>query len=140
MSEVGPARWRVLIVEDDLALLAFLVTRLEYEHDLSVVGYATDAAEGMRLAADLLPDIVVSDFDLPDVDGLTLLGRLRGLLPTSALVLYTAAWSQSLERQARLNGADDCLDKTVPPSLMISALRTSLQARRTVAAQESRAV
>ena len=140
MSTGGPARWSVLIVEDDLALLAFLVTRLEYERDLTVVGYATDAAEGTRLAADLEPDIVLSDFDLPDVDGLTLLGSLRELLPTAALVLYTAAWSPSLERQARLNGADDCLDKTVPPSRVIAALRTSLEVRRSVEAQESTAV
>lgn len=140
MSDAGPPRWSVLIVEDDLALLAFLVTRLEYEPDLAVVGYATDAAEGRRLAADLGPDIVLSDFDLPDVDGLALLTSLRDLLPTAALVLYTAAWSQSLEREARLNGADDCLDKTVPPSEMIEALRTSLEARRAGADQEPTAV
>lgn len=140
MSTAGTARLSVLIVEDDLALLAFLVTRLEYEPDLAVVGYATDAAEGMRLASELAPDIVLSDFDLPDADGLTLLAQLRTLLPDSALVLYTAAWSSSLERQARLKGADDCLDKTVPPSRVIAALRASLAARRSLESQESTAV
>lgn len=125
-----PAHWNVLLVEDDLALLAFLVTRLEYEADLRVVGYATDAAEALRLARDLTPDIVLSDFDLPDLDGLTLLGRVRDMLPESALVLYTAAWSPSFARAARLNYADDCLDKTMPPSKMIAALRRSLETRR----------
>lgn len=136
----GPACLDVLIVEDDLALLAFLVTRLDYEPDLRVVGYATDAAEGLRLAGDLKPDIVLSDFDLPDLDGLTLLGRLRDVLDDAALVLYTAVWSPSFERAARLNGADDCLDKTVPPSQVIAAMRSALAARRTHTGQARSAV
>lgn len=136
----GPASIDVLIVEDDLALLAFLVTRLEYEPDLRVVAYATDAAEGVRLATDLQPDIVLSDFDLPDLDGLTLIGTLRDRLPESALVLYTAVWSVAFERAARLNGADDCLDKTVPPSQVIAAMRDALAARRAEIFQERSAV
>lgn len=134
----GPTSFDVLIVEDDLALLAFLVTRLDYEPDLRVVGYATDAAEGVRLANDLTPDIVLSDFDLPDLDGLTMLGQLRDVLPASALVLYTAVWSTSFERAARLNGADDCLDKTVPPSQLIAALRDALASRRSERVSQER--
>lgn len=120
----------VLIVEDDLALLAFLVTRLEYESDMRVAGYATDGAEALRLAEELRPDIVLSDFDLPDMDGLTLVAGTRAALPASGIVLYTAAWSESLERRARLNGADDCLDKTVPPSDVIRSLRSSVVHRQ----------
>jgi two-component system response regulator YesN len=127
---MGQAPFDVLIVEDDLALLAFLVTRLEYELDLRVAGYATDAEEGMRLSEELRPDIVLTDFDLPDTDGLTMLDRLRAVLPDSALVLYTGAWTHDLERAARLNGADDCLDKTVAPSQLIAALRSSVAERR----------
>ena len=119
----------VLIVEDDLALLAFLVTRLDYEQDLRIVAYATDGAEGLRLAAELRPDVVLSDFDLPDTDGVSLVGSLRVLLPAAGLVLYTAAWSARLELAARLAGADDCLDKTVAPSKVIEALRTSAALR-----------
>jgi DNA-binding NarL/FixJ family response regulator len=122
----------VVVVEDDLALLAFLVTRLDYEDDLRVVGYATDAAEALRLCETLTPDIVLSDVDLPDLNGVELVGRLRAMLPTSALVLYTAACSARLEREARLNGADECLDKSVAPSQVIASLRSSLSARREV--------
>ena len=126
----GSSPLSVLIVEDDLALLAFLVTRLDYERDLRVVAYATDAAEGLRLAAELRPDVVLSDFDLPDLDGVALVGSLRGLLPATGLVLYTAAWSTRLEWSARLAGADHCLDKTVPPSEVIEALRSSALQRQ----------
>lgn len=122
----------VLIVEDDLALLAFLVTRLEYEPDFRVVGYATHGAEALQLASEASPDIVLTDFDLPDVEGLELVGALRALLPEASLVLYTAAWSERLEREARLNGADDCLDKTVAPSALVAALRACAGSRRAV--------
>ena len=127
----------VLIVEDDLALLAFLVTRLEYEPDLRVVAYATDAAEGLRLATELRPDVVLSDFDLPDLDGVALVGSLRVLLPDTGLVLYTGAWSSRLERAARLAGADDCLDKAVAPSEAIAALRDRAAGRRGSALPEA---
>ena len=120
----------VLIVEDDLALLAFLVTRLEYEDDFRVVAYATDAAEALRLSGELKPDIVLSDFDLPDLDGVALVGSLRVMLPSTALVLYTGAWSSRLERAARLAGADDCLDKAIAPSDVVTALRAALRRRR----------
>lgn len=127
----------VLIVEDDLALLAFLVTRLDYERDLRVVAYATDGAEALRLANELAPDIVLSDFDLPDIDGVSLVGSLRVLLPSAGLVLYTAAWSGRLENAARLAGADDCLDKTVAPSQVIAALRASTLHRQDVGLAEA---
>ncbi len=119
----------VLIVEDDLALLAFLVTRLEYEPDLRVVGYATDGREGLELAETLRPDVVLSDVDLPEMDGVELIGSLRALLPNAALVLYTAAVSPKLERAAKLHGADECLDKSIPPSVVVAAVRRSLAAR-----------
>ena len=120
----------VLIVDDDLARLAFLITRLEYEADLRVVGYATCATDAAGMAEALAPDIILSDFDLPDADGLSQIGRWRQVVPHAAVVVYTATWSESLERAARLNGADECLDKTVPPSHLVAALRNSLMRRR----------
>ena len=120
----------VLIVDDDLARLAFLITRLEYEPDLRVVGYATCAADALSLAETLSPDIVLSDFDLPDAEGLIQIGVWRSAVPSAAVVVYTATWSESLERAARLNGADECLDKTVEPSRLVRALRDSLDKRR----------
>lgn len=127
---MSPAVTEVLIVDDDLARLAFLITRLEYEADLRVVGYATTAAEGLELARALEPDIVLSDFDLPDEEGLAQVAAWRRAVPFAAVVLYTAVWSERVERSARLNGADECLDKNLPPSELVAALRSSLLRRR----------
>jgi DNA-binding NarL/FixJ family response regulator len=120
----------VLIVDGDLARLAFLITRLEYEPDLRVVGYATDATDAMELATGLAPDVILSDLDLPDAEGPGQIGIWRRLNPAAGIVIYTARWSESLERQARLNGADECLDKSVPPSELVAAVRDSLSRRR----------
>lgn len=126
----------VLIVDDDLARLAFLITRIEYEPDLRVVAYATTAAEGLELAQTLEPDIVLSDFDVPDAEPLDLVAAWRQTVPSSAVVVYTAAWSEPVKRAARLNGADACLDKCVPPSQLIAALRGGLSGRRSPALAE----
>ena len=119
----------ILIVDDDLALVAFLTTRLEYEPGFRVAGFATDSAEAIDLARAIRPDIIISDYDLPDAEGLSLVQCLRVAAPDAAIVLYTAVWSTSLERAARLSGADDCLDKTTPPRVLVQALRDAYQAR-----------
>lgn len=129
MGSSTTASASILIVDDDLALVAFLTTRLEYEPGFRVAGFATDGSEAIQLARTMRPDIIISDYDLPDIDGLSLVQQLRGASPAAAIVLYTAVWSASLERSARLSGADDCLDKTTAPRVLVQSLRDALEAR-----------
>lgn len=123
----------VLVVDEDLARVAFLSTRLGYEPDFRVAGFATSANEALTLARTLRPTVVVSDHDLPDLDGRLLLEGLRAAVPDAAILLYTAAWSRARERTALLCGADECLDKSTPPSILIEALRGARHRRADVA-------
>ena len=59
---------KVLVVEDHPIVREGVMTVLERERDIKVVGAAETAREGLRLAAALRPDVVLLDLKLPDTD------------------------------------------------------------------------
>jgi DNA-binding NarL/FixJ family response regulator len=67
---------RCLIVDDNRPFLAAARSLLEGQ-GVSVVAVASRGAEGLRLAADLRPDVVLVDIDLGEESGLSLAGRLH---------------------------------------------------------------
>src|ERR1043166_7975634 len=68
---------RCLIVDDNPPFLAAARSLLERQGG-SVVGVASRGAEGVRLAADLHPDVVLADIDLGEESGLSLADRVEG--------------------------------------------------------------
>jgi CheY-like chemotaxis protein len=68
---------RIVVADDDEALLALLQLQLSDESGLHVVGAAATAAETLRIVAATRPDVVVVDLRLPDAEGTELVDRLR---------------------------------------------------------------
>jgi len=102
---------KVLIVEDnpDHADLARRV--------LAASGYdvlsATDAEAGLQMAIDNLPDLILLDLGLPDIDGQTLLGRMRRVpeLKDTPIVAVTAWPANTGPRMAESYGFDGYISK-----------------------------
>ena len=61
---------RVLIVDDILETRDHLTKLLGFEKDVEVVGAAASGAEALEMAAKLLPDIVLMDINMPEMDGI----------------------------------------------------------------------
>ena len=84
------SRGRVLIIDDDAG------TRETVARFLKLQGYAVNVAEdgegGLGQAARTLPNVVLLDYHLPDVDGLVCLRELRERIPGVAVVMFTADW------------------------------------------------
>ena len=70
-------RPRIVIVDDDPAFLTMVRLLLESE-GFAVVGEALNGLEGVAAAAELQPDLVLVDVNLPDIDGFQVVERLLG--------------------------------------------------------------
>lgn len=122
---------RILVIEDDEAILAFLRRGLGYE------GYEVDTAEngqkGLALAGGNRPDLVVLDWMLPGMDGLEVCKRLRsmGKLP---ILMLTAKDSVNDRVQGLDAGADDYMVKPFNLDELMARIRALL--RRTQAPKQ----
>lgn len=110
----------LLIVEDQPELRAFIVRNLgqEYRYEEAVNG-----KEGIARAKELLPDLIISDVMMPDVDGFELCKTLKNEVATShiPIILLTAKAEQKDKLTGLETGADDYLTK--PFSLQELKLR-----------------
>ena len=100
---------RVLIIEDDTTLAMGL------ELNLTAEGYrvtaARDGAEGLRLALEQQPDLVLLDLTLPGVDGFDLLGELRQAGREMPVIIVSARGEERDKLAGFGLGADDYLTK-----------------------------
>ena len=99
------------IVVDDEAFIRQVLTRMLERLGFSVVAVAGSGAPVVDLYADLRPDLVVMDIAMPEVDGLTALGRLKQLHPEAAVVICTSFSSPKYATEARRLGAAAFLNK-----------------------------
>ena len=114
---------RVAIVDDHHAVRLGLHSALRSEPDLVPVGSAADAAEFAPLLYRSRPDIVLLDYNLPDIDGLTLCREIKAQALAPGVILYSAFADGSMTIPALVAGANGLLDKGVPARDLFAAIR-----------------
>jgi DNA-binding response OmpR family regulator len=127
----------VLIIEDDAEMRSYLGQRLGESFRIME---APDAAAGMALAAEHLPDLILSDVMMEGIDGLELCRRLKND-PAYAhipVVLLTARQEESAQLEGLESGADDYIVKPFNMEALRARLRNLLETRRRLRAQFSR--
>jgi pilus assembly protein CpaE len=114
---------KVLIVDDIAETRENIRKLLQFEADLEIVGAARNGAEGIELAKELEPDVVLMDINMPDIDGITATETIRREVPNAQIVILTVQADPNYMRRAMLAGARDFLTK--PPSVdeMLAAIR-----------------
>ena len=101
---------KVLVVDDTDHVRNMLVDMLELD-GFDVVGQAASGQEAVELAPDADPDVIVMDYKMPGLDGLTAAKTIRETRPSQAIILYTAYLDAQLEAQAREAGVSMCIGK-----------------------------
>lgn len=118
---------RLLVVEDDPSLGAGLVGLLAADgHE---VRWAQSGAVARRLMAQAVPEVVLLDLGLPDVDGLELCAQIRTDHPDVVIMVVTARSAEVEAVQALDSGADDVIAKPFRPVELRARLRAHLRRR-----------
>jgi chemotaxis response regulator CheB len=87
---------RVLVVDDSFVVRRVVTDELAAQPDIEVAGTAATGKIALEKLAQLNPDLVILDIEMPEMDGLTALSHLRESHPkTSDHVIADGAWSRS---------------------------------------------
>jgi DNA-binding NarL/FixJ family response regulator len=113
----------VLVVDDHPFFRQGLRDVLEVEEDLQVVGEACDGEEALHLARELAPDVVVMDVNIPGVNGIQVMRKLRAEQCRANIVILTAYDDEEQVFHAIRAGASAYYPKDVTPSKLVSAIR-----------------
>ncbi len=105
---------RVLIVDDIAETRENLRKLLSFAPDVEVVGTAATGEEGMQLARELNPHVILMDINLPGIDGITATEQIAREVPTAQIIILSVQGETGYMRRAMAAGARDFLVK--PPS------------------------
>jgi two-component system chemotaxis response regulator CheB len=88
---------RVLVVDDSPLIRQILVTMLQSDVALEVVGEASDGVEASRMAARLRPDVITMDIRMPRLDGLGAIKQIMRVVPTPIVVVTSSVYDSDLD-------------------------------------------
>jgi DNA-binding NarL/FixJ family response regulator len=114
---------RVLLVDDHTMMRHALAQFLAQEPGVEVVGEASDGEEGVRLARELRPMVVLMDVSMPGISGIEATQQIKAALPGTR-VIGLSMHDMDGTREAMLRaGADDYLTKDGPPEHLLASIR-----------------
>jgi DNA-binding NarL/FixJ family response regulator len=116
---------RVLVVDDHAVVREGLRSFLELQEGIDVVGEAADGEEGLALAAELRPDVVLMDLVMPRLGGVAAIRALRERVPGARAVVLTSFTDDDKLLPALRAGAAGYLLKNAQPSEVVRAIRAA---------------
>jgi two-component system cell cycle response regulator DivK len=114
----------ILIVEDIELNIDLLTQLLEEDYSLLV---AKDGAEGVRMAEQNQPDLILMDISLPILDGYEATRRIRTTLASTPIIGLSAHAMSGDEERAKEAGCNDYLTKPVNEALLMTKLKEYLR-------------
>ena len=92
--------YRVLLIDDNqLALESMEKTIPWAEHDLELVGCASNGIQGCQMIRSLHPDILISDIQMPEMDGLTMLEQMKNALDENGISIPFPQMDVSIRKE-----------------------------------------
>ena len=116
-------RIRVLIVDDIPETRDHLAKLLGFEPDIEVAGTASSGAEAIAQATKLLPDVILMDINMPDMDGIAATEHLSAQVPSAAVVMMSVQGEADYLRRSMLAGAREFLVKPFSSDELTASIR-----------------
>ncbi|MEX2029431.1 MAG: response regulator transcription factor [Anaerolineales bacterium] len=128
---MAPPRRRVLVVEDEPRMIHFI--RLNLEHDGFLVSEAASGTQALEQLRDRLPDLMLLDVMMPELDGFETLRLIREISNVPVIMLTAKGEEDDRVRGLEL-GADDYVTKPFSPRELVSRVRAVLRRTEPTAA------
>ena len=116
---------RILLVDDHDIVRLGLMTLLNDQPDMQVIGEASTAAEAVRAAERMLPDVILMDIRLPGEGGIEAAGQITKRIPDSKIVMLTSFADDELVVRAIRAGAVGYVLKQVGNEELLRAIRAA---------------
>jgi DNA-binding NarL/FixJ family response regulator len=117
----------VLVADDEERFRRVVFALLADEPDIEVVGHASDGAEAVAIAQELIPDLVLLDVRMPGMDGIEAANAIHRLMPTTKIVMLTASDEEDTVFEALKAGAGGYLLKEGLVADLAGAVRVVAQ-------------
>src|SRR5213082_406348 len=114
----------IVLVEDHAILREGLRALIDMEPDLTVVGEASTGVEGVRVARQVSPTLVITDLALPGGSGLKTIDELRAVCPNVRVLVLTAYCTDEYIGAALSAGADGYVLKDASRAELLQAIRS----------------
>ena len=116
---------RVVVADDHRVVRVGLEQLLATFDDIEAVGFAAGGEEAVALCQELVPDVLLLDLSMPDLDGIKVTERLRALTPGTRVVVFTSFSDRERIVQALDAGATGYLLKDAEPEEILAAIRAA---------------
>jgi pilus assembly protein CpaE len=125
----------ILLVDDIPDTLENIKKLISFEPDMKVVGTARTGTEGVALAKELRPNIIIMDINMPDMDGIQATTLITEAVPTIAVIMMSVQNDPDYLRRAMLAGARNFLTKPIEMDELYNTIRTVHARNKPIAAQ-----
>jgi DNA-binding NarL/FixJ family response regulator len=132
---IGQSPIRILVVDDHAALREGVASMVAPESDMVMVGQAANGAEAIEAFRALRPDVTLLDLQMPVMNGLDALARIRKDFPNARVVVLTTYEGDAQAVRALKAGASGYLLKSSLRKELIDAIRKVHAGRRYVLAE-----
>ena len=117
------AKTSVMLVDDHPLFRQGLRRVLEAQEDLEVIMEVADGEEALRLARQLVPDVIIMDINLPHMNGLQVTRELKQTVPEVAVIMLTAYHDDEQIFHSVRAGAAAYFPKDITPRRLVEAIR-----------------